>query len=144
MEGTTELPVFMDPTTEKVPNAPTSKLDVSASLAPGIPPAIDPGPAATDAPLNDKDLSAPEKPKAKWNPWAVPAFVLALSTVAYAILGTSEAIAVLALVLTLVVASIAVRRGRTYEWRGKGFAITALLVGCLAGLITVIALLAGV
>jgi hypothetical protein len=131
MEGTTELPVFMDPTTEKCPthNVQVGCVRLTRTRDPSC---HRPGPAATDAPLNDKDLSAPEKPKAKWNPWACSAFVLALSTVAYAILGTSEAIAVLALVLTLVVASIAVRRGRTYEWRGKGFAITALLVGCLA------------
>lgn len=79
----------------------------------------------------------------KWNPWAVPAFVVALGTVAYAILGTSEIVAVLAVVATLILASIAVRKGRTYEWRGKGFAIAALMIGALAGLITLIALLAG-
>lgn len=82
-----------------------------------------------------------ERPR--WNPWSVPAFTLALATVAYAILGTSEIVVVLAVVATLVFASIAVRKGRTNEWRGKGFAIAALMIGALAALITLVALLAG-
>lgn len=87
-------------------------------------------------PINDE-------PKARWNPWAVPAFALALGTVAYAILGTSNVVAVLAVLATLVLASIAVRKGRTNEWRGKGFAIAALMIGTLSALITLIAVLAG-
>lgn len=79
----------------------------------------------------------------QWNPWAVPAFIVALGTVAYAILGTSEIIVVLAVVCTLLLASLALRKGRTNEWRGKGFAIAALMIGALAGLITLIALIAG-
>lgn len=82
-------------------------------------------------------------PPARWNPWAVPAFLLALGTVAYAILGTSELLVVIAVIATLVLASIAVRKGRMNEWSGKGFAIAALMIGALAGLITLIALLAG-
>lgn len=87
--------------------------------------------------------SSPEDSIGKWNPWAVPAFVVALGTVAYALLGTSELIVVAAVVLTLVLASIAVRKGRTNEWRGKGFAVAALMIGALGALITLIALLAG-
>lgn len=79
----------------------------------------------------------------RWNPWSVPAFAVALGTVAYAILGTSEIIMLLAVIATIVLASIAVRKGRTNEWRGKGFAIAALMIGALAGLITLIAVLAG-
>jgi hypothetical protein len=105
----------------------------------------------TGALVRVQELTAPEKTLntpsndtiGKWNPWAVPAFVVALGTVAYALLGTSEIIVVLAVVATLVLASIAVRKGRTYEWRGKGFAIAALMIGALAGLITLIALLVG-
>jgi len=82
-----------------------------------------------------------EDPQARWNPWALPAFAVALGTVACAILGTSELLVVLAVIATLVLASIAVRKGRTFEWRGKGFAIAALMIGALAGLITLIALL---
>lgn len=82
-----------------------------------------------------------DTPRPRWNPWAIPAFVVALGTVAFAILGTSEMLVVLAVLATLVLASIAVRKGRTYEWRGKGFAIAALMIGALAGLITLIALL---
>lgn len=84
-----------------------------------------------------------EEAKARWNPWSIPAFLLALGTVAYALLGTSELIVVLAVVATLVLASIAVRKGRTYEWRGKGFAVAALIIGSLAALVTLVALLAG-
>lgn len=82
-----------------------------------------------------------DTPRPRWNPWAVPAFVVAMGTVACAILGTSELLVVLAVLTTLVLASVAVRKGRTYEWRGKGFAIAALMIGALAGLITLIALL---
>jgi hypothetical protein len=84
-----------------------------------------------------------DEPKPRWNPLAIPAFALAVGTVAYAILGTSELVVVLAVVATLVLAAIAVRKGRTYEWRGKGFAVVALMIGALAGLITLVALLAG-
>ena len=84
-----------------------------------------------------------DEPKPRWNPLAIPAFLLALGTVAYAILGTSELVVVLAVVATLILASIAVRKGRTYEWRGKGFAVAALMIGALAGLITLVAILAG-
>lgn len=84
-----------------------------------------------------------DEPKPRWNPLAIPAFALAVGTVAYAILGTSELVVVLAVVATLVLAAIAVRKGRTYEWRGKGFAVAALMIGALAGLITLVALLAG-
>lgn len=82
-------------------------------------------------------------PSRRWNPWAVPAFVVALGTVAYALLGTSELIAVLAVIITVVMASIAVRQGRTNEWRGKGFAVAALMIGVLGALVTLIVLLAG-
>lgn len=88
-------------------------------------------------------VHAPEESLGKWNPWAVPAFALALGTVAYAILGTSEIIVVLAVIATILLASVAVRKGRTNEWKGKGFAIAALMIGVLAGLITMIALIAG-
>ena len=84
-----------------------------------------------------------EQPERRWNPWAIPAFAVALGTVAYAILGTSELIVVAAVILTIVLAAIAVRRGRMNEWSGKGFAVSALIIGCLSALITVIALLNG-
>lgn len=85
----------------------------------------------------------PEPPTARWNPWAVPAFTAALGTVAYGIWGTSNLVLVIAVVLTLVLAAIAVKRGRMNEWSGKGFAISALILGSLAALITLIALIAG-
>ncbi len=79
----------------------------------------------------------------KWNQWAIPAFVLALGAVAYGILGTSQIILVLAVVLAIVVAAIALRKGRIWEWSGKGFAVTAMIIASFAALITLIALLNG-
>ena len=109
-------------------------------------PLLEPGTFPTEASpaLEVARTFAPDtSERPRWNPWAVPAFTLALATVAYAILGTSELVVVLAVVATLVLASIAVRKGRTNEWRGKGFAIAALMIGALAALITLVALLAG-
>lgn len=84
-----------------------------------------------------------EKPPKIWNKWAVPAFILALATVAYGILGTNAVILVVAVVATLVIAAIALRKGRRYEWSGKGFALGAMILGTFAALITLIALLNG-
>ena len=67
--------------------------------------------------------------------------MLALGTIAYGLVGTSLWIAVLGVIATLILASIAVRKGRTYEWRGKGFAVAALVIGVLAALVTLIAVL---
>lgn len=67
--------------------------------------------------------------------------VLALGTIAYGLVGTSLWIAVLGVIATLILASIAVRKVRTYEWRGKGFAVAALVIGVLAAMVTLIAVL---
>lgn len=87
--------------------------------------------------------SEDEKPPKIWNKWAIPAFILALGTVAYGFLGTSPVILVLAVAATLILAIIAVRKGRRYEWSGKGFAIGAMIIGFVSALITLIALLNG-
>ncbi|MCB0770707.1 MAG: hypothetical protein KDC00_09915 [Flavobacteriales bacterium] len=84
-----------------------------------------------------------DTPSPHFNPWAIPAFALALGTITYGILGTSAPVIVIAVILTLLVAAIAVKKGRTNEWSGKGFAVAALTIGALAGLITLIALLQG-
>ncbi len=84
-----------------------------------------------------------ERPPKVWNKWALPAFILALATVAYGILGTNAVILVIAVVATLVIAAIALRKGRRYEWSGKGFALGAMILGTFAALITLIALLNG-
>lgn len=92
----------------------------------------------------ENSLRPTEEPNERHlNPWAIPAFAVALGTVTYAILGTSAVIVVAAVILTIILAAIAVRKGRMNEWSGKGFAVTALVVGCLSALITVIALLNG-
>lgn len=91
-----------------------------------------------------RDLPAQDvKPPKVWNKWALPAFTLALATVAYGILGTNAVILVIAVVATLVIAAIALRKGRRYEWSGKGFALGAMILGTFAALITLIALLNG-
>ena len=81
------------------------------------------------------------EPDARWNPWTGPALVLAIGTVAYGLVGTSLLVLALGVIATMILASIAVRKGRTYEWRGKGMAVAALVIGSLAALITLIALL---
>lgn len=85
-----------------------------------------------------------EEPVRRWNPWAIPAFAAAVGTVVLALAtGTSAILVVLALVVTLILAAIALRKGRKNEWSGKGFAVAALLIGSLAALITLIALISG-
>ncbi|HPF89534.1 MAG TPA: hypothetical protein PLL57_02640 [Flavobacteriales bacterium] len=90
---------------------------------------------------DEPPAEAPIEPDARWNPWAGPALVLALGTVAYGLVGTSNLLLVFLVIATILLASIAVRKGRTYEWRGKGMAVAALVIGSLAALITLIALL---
>ena len=128
--------LVMDPGVERRTTAPAlsafrdnAPQPTIVAPATGMPASAAPAPASS------------EEPKSRGNPWALPAFAVALGTVAYAILGTSQLLVVLAGIATLVLASIAVRKGRTFEWRGKGFAIAALMIGALAGLITLIALL---
>jgi len=94
-------------------------------------------PAVQGLPVQD------EKPPKVWNKWALPAFILALAAVAYGILGTSAVVLIIAVVATLVIAAIALRKGRRYEWSGKGFALGAMILGTFAALITLIALLNG-
>ncbi len=77
----------------------------------------------------------------RWNPWSLPAFMAAMGTAGYGVLGTSAVVMILAVALTLTLSIVAVRRGRMNEWRGKGFAITALILGTLAAFITLIAVL---
>jgi len=85
-----------------------------------------------------------EDPAHRWNPWAIPALVAAGGTVALALAtGTSLILVVLGVIVTLLLASIALRKGRKNEWSGKGFAVAAMIVGVLAALITLIAVLAG-
>lgn len=108
--------------------------------------AVAKGPGALRAaiPALDRSVQPPvQAAPARWNPWAVPAFLIALGTVACAVLGTSEWLVVAAVVATVVMATMAVRKGRMNEWSGKGFAVAALMIGALAGLITLIALLRG-
>ena len=111
---------------------------------------VDPSPVAVFSTLEQRADTTPartpseEQPEGRtWNPWALPAFAAALATITYGIWGTSNLILIGAVVLTLVLAIIALKKGRMNEWSGKGFAITAMILGSLAALITLIALLSG-
>lgn len=85
-----------------------------------------------------------ERPARRWNPWAIPAFVAAAGTVVLGLAtGTSLILVVVGVLLTLVLSSIALRKGRKNEWSGKGFAVAAMILGVLAALITLIAVVAG-
>lgn len=96
----------------------------------------------------DTTRSDPRKvinePARRWNPWAIPAFVAGTGTVALGLAtGTSLIVVVLGVITTLILASIALHRGLKNEWSGKGFAMAAMMIGALAALITLIAVLAG-
>lgn len=124
--------------------------DAIASTAPPLPtsfrssrPPIGPGIGIAAADTTRSALRQQiEEPHRRWNPWAVPAFAAAAGTVALAFAtGTSPILVVLGVIVTIVLATIALRKGRKNEWSGKGFAVAAMMIGCLAGLITLIALI---
>lgn len=75
-------------------------------------------------------------PKKKWNRLAIPAFVAAAGTV-YLGLSSVSAFAVIgAILVTLALAGISLKRIRTHEQAGKGFAFAALMIGVIATLLT--------
>lgn len=118
--------------------------DLGPSLQPTAPPiGVELGPRIAPAHRSASAGTDQERPTKQFNPWALPAFALALGTIAYGILGTSNLVIVIAVLLTLLVAAIALKKGRTNEWSGKGFAVSAMIIGCLSALITLIALLQG-
>ena len=71
-------------------------------------------------------------PKKKWNVLAVPVFVIALGAVALGFLTTSVPAVLITAVVAVVLGAIALRRIRSHDEAGKGFA----LIGFIIGLVT--------
>ena len=78
-------------------------------------------------------------PRKRWNALAVPAFASGLGTIA---LGFSTNLWLLigAIVITLILAGWSITRIRRREQAGKGFSMTALLIGVFAALLTIMSI----
>lgn len=74
--------------------------------------------------------------KKRWNPWAAPALAVALGTVAIGLFTTSTIAVLFGVAVAIVLAAIALRRGRQEELSGKGMAIVAMIVCMLTVLAT--------
>ncbi len=79
-------------------------------------------------------------PRKRWNRLAVPAFVAAAGTVYLGLSTTSAFVVIAAIVVTFTLAGIALKRIRTHEQAGKGFAFAALMIGVFAALLTAISI----
>jgi hypothetical protein len=75
-------------------------------------------------------------PRKRLDGWAIPAFLLVLAGIASAFLTNSGLLVAVLLVLGIVLAAISLRRMRSDERSGKGFALFALVAGTMAALIT--------
>lgn len=81
-------------------------------------------------------------PRKKLNPLAIPSFVLALGVLYLGFFTNNTIALVVAIVLTLAVSGISLARMRTHEQGGKGFALSALMIGVIATIFTAIAIAA--
>lgn len=79
-------------------------------------------------------------PKKKWNRLAVPAFVAAAGTAYLGLTTTNVFLVIAAIAITLALAGISLKRIRTREQSGKGFAFAALMIGVIAALLTAISI----
>lgn len=79
-------------------------------------------------------------PKKEWNRLAVPAFIAAAGTVYLGLTTTSAFVVIAAILVTLTLAGIALKRIRTHRQSGKGFAFAALMIGVFAALLTAISI----
>ncbi|MCB0764735.1 MAG: hypothetical protein KDB84_08525 [Flavobacteriales bacterium] len=144
--------VTADRTTDHVELAPMRTL--SAPMASAIRVPI-PGPVAieprTTGPFSSRDrpLSiatsppVPQEnlmPRKKWNHWAAPALLTGSTTLYLGFFTTGTIAVLIGAALTIALAAIALRRGRTNELAGKGLAIAALMVGVLAMVVTALAI----
>lgn len=100
-------------------------------------------PVTTIATTSD-DQDEPENlmPRKKLNPLAIPSFVLALGVLYLGFFTSNTLALVVAIVLTLAVSGISLARMRTREQGGKGFALSALMIGVIATIFTAIAIAA--
>lgn len=80
-------------------------------------------------------------PRKEWNKLAVPAFVLALLTVAAGFTLTHVGVVALAVLATIIVAAVSLKQIRRREQAGKGFALIALIIGLIAALFTALVVL---
>ncbi len=80
-------------------------------------------------------------PKKRWNRLAIPAFVLALLTVFFALFTVSTTAVILVAAATIVLAGVSLKQIRREEQAGKGFALAALIIGLIAALITAISII---
>ena len=75
-------------------------------------------------------------PRKRFNVLATPALLFAAAGITFAFTTNSTLLVAGTLVVGLVLAAISLRRIRSKEQSGKGFALTALILGVLAALIT--------
>jgi hypothetical protein len=75
-------------------------------------------------------------PQKKWNKLAIPSFLAAAGTVWLGLSSTSAFVLIAAILATLALAGISLKRIRTHEQAGKGFAFAALMIGVIATLLT--------
>jgi hypothetical protein len=81
-------------------------------------------------------------PTKKWNHWAIPAFVAAGTAVGLGFATTSTLAVLIAVVVAIALAAIALRRGRSHELAGKGFALAALMIGMITAIALAISIAA--
>lgn len=97
-------------------------------------------PAQADEQAQEQTTSTDTPAKKRWNPWAAPALAAALGTVAIGLFTTSTIAVLIGVVIAIVLAAIALRRGRQEELAGKGLAIAAMIVCMLTVLATAAAI----
>lgn len=101
-------------------------------------------PRAAAAPIAPASREEPAQenlmPKKRWNRLAVPAFIAAAGTVYLGLTTTSAFVVIAAILVTLTLAGISLKRIRTHRQSGKGFAFAALMIGLFAALLTAISI----
>jgi hypothetical protein len=75
-------------------------------------------------------------PRKRFNVLAIPSLLFVAAGITFAFTTNSALLVLAMLVVGLVLAGISLRRIRSKEQSGKGFALTALILGVLAALIT--------
>lgn len=75
-------------------------------------------------------------PRKRFNVLAIPALLFVLAGIVLAFVTNSGWLVVGALAIGLVLAAISLRRIRSREQSGKAFALTALILGVMAAVIT--------
>lgn len=119
---------------ERPPSVPGSVVRIRSTDALAIPNSTRPvQPTAVQE--EDENLM----PRKKLNFLAIPAFVFALGALGLGLFTTSTIAVIVAAVLAILLAGLSIRRIRSREQGGKGFALMALLLGLLALLATAIA-----